>query len=315
MVKISKIAAALWGRKEDKDQGGGLVATLEDLMEQRRNVRYLHLKTKLHSAARAGDVKSAFKGRGIEMEEIRGYAFGDDVRDIDWRVTARKNSPFTKIYSEERDREIYVLLDLSASMVFGTRNELKSVTASKAAALLGWMAQENNDRFGAFIFDGEKSWQFKPQQNRSQLLAVFNKIAAVNRDVVSRRIVPAGLTKTLNRLVKGLKSRAAVFVLSDFSAFGEDEKKALAALAKKASVFCVNVYDILEELAPAPGEYMVVDGAQNLVFDSRPQAFRDEYGRFFAEKRMKISDFCRKFNCRYLEIRTDIPITKQMKII
>lgn len=315
MGKISEIAAALLGRQKQKNQDKGLAATLEDLMEQRRNVRYLRLKTKLHAASRAGDVKSAFKGRGIEMEEIRSYAFGDDVRDIDWRVTARKNNPYTKIYAEERDREIYVLLDLSASMVFGTRNELKSVTASKIAALLGWMAQENNDRFGAYIFDGEKNWQFKPQQNRAQLLSVFNKIAAVNRDIIERRIEPEGLKKTLNLLVKGLKSRATVFILSDFSSFGEDEKKALAALSKKASVFCLNIYDILEEQAPAPGEYMVVDGTQNLVFDSRPQAFREEYGRFFAEKKMKIRDFCRKFNCRYFEIRTDIPITKQMKII
>lgn len=75
------------------------------------------------------------------MEEIREYTFGDDVRDIDWRVTARKKSPYTKVYAEEKDREIYVLLDLSPSMVFGTRKELKSVTASKAAALIGWMAQ------------------------------------------------------------------------------------------------------------------------------------------------------------------------------
>lgn len=315
MGKISEIAAVLLGRQKQKDENKGLVATLEDLMEQRRNVRYLHLKTKLHSSTMAGDVKSAFKGRGIEMEEIRSYAFGDDVRDMDWRVTARKNSPYTKIYAEERDREIYVLLDLSASMVFGTRNELKSVTASKAAALLGWMAQENNDRFGAYIFDGEKNWQFKPQQNRAQLLAVFNKIAAVNRDIVKRKVAPDGLNKALNLMVKGLKSRATAFVISDFSSFGEDEKKALAALSKKAAVFCLNIYDILEEQAPLPGEYMVVDGAQNLVFDSRPQAFRTEYGRFFAEKKMKIRDFCRKFNCRYVEIRTDIPITKQMKII
>ncbi len=315
MGKIAKIASSLWRKKEKNNSQSGLVATLDDLMEQRRNVRWLHLKTKLHASNQAGDVKSAFKGRGIEVEEIRSYAFGDDVRDIDWRVTARKNSPYTKIYSEERDREIYVLLDLSPSMVFGTRKELKSVTASKITALLGWMAQENNDRFGVFIFDGRQNWQFKPQQNRAQLLAIFNKIAEINQDIIKHEVKSEGLKKTLQMLVKNLKDRATVFVISDFAGFNDDEKKSLAALSKKTSLFCLNVYDVLEAQAPAPGQYMAANGSEKLVFDSGQNAFRREYQQFFAEKREKIHDFCRKFNCRYVEIRTDIPITRQIKII
>ena len=202
----------------------------------------------------AGEVRSAFKGRGIEMEEIREYTFGDDVRDIDWRVTARKKSLYTKAgVGGSADREIYVLLDLSPSMVFGTRKELKSVTASKAAALIGWMAQENRDRFGAVIYDGREIRTFKSRQNRAHLTAVLKKIAETGRKILS---APAdeeeggGTARALQAMTKLIKSRAAVFVISDFYVFGEAEKKALAALAKKGQVFCINVFDLLEELAP-----------------------------------------------------------------
>ena len=183
MQRFAKLAAGLFGRR--REPAGGLSASLEELMEQRKNLARLHQKSKLQPSDMAGEVRSAFKGRGIEMEEIREYTFGDDVRDIDWRVTARKKSPYTKVYAEEKDREIYVLLDLSPSMVFGTRKELKSVTASKAAALIGWMAQENRDRFGAVIYDGREIRTFKSRQNRAHLTAVLKKIAETGRKILS----------------------------------------------------------------------------------------------------------------------------------
>ena len=143
--------------------GGGLFATVEELIEQKQYVAYLkNFHQKLAASNQAGDVKSAFKGRGIELEEIRAYNFGDDVRDIDWRVTARRQTPYTRLYAEEKDREIYVLLDLSPQMVFGTRKELKSVSAAKISALLGWLSMENRDRFGLAVFDGAKTDFYKP---------------------------------------------------------------------------------------------------------------------------------------------------------
>ncbi len=315
MVKIGKIAAKLWGYDDKKDQNSGLVAGLEELMEQRKNVVFLHIKNKLKTSDNAGDVKSAFKGRGIEMEEIREYCFGDDVRDIDWWVTARKNLPYTKVYTEERDREVYVFLDLSASMLFGTKKELKSVTASKIAALLGWVAQKNNDRFGAFIFDGEKTWNCKPQNDRANLLAVLKKIEATQNEALQRQNLEPDWQKTLNMVLKNIKNQAVLFFVSDFANFAEEEKKLLAAVARKAQVFCVDVYDVLEVAAPPAGEYMIENQGKSLVFDSRSKAFVDEYARFFAEKRAAMRDFCRQFDCKWLEIRTDLPISEQMRVI
>lgn len=315
MAKLKEIALGWWAKNKPDDSGKGLYATLEELMAERRNVVYLHQKNSLLPSNRAGDVKSAFKGRGIEMEEIREYAPGDDVRDIDWRVTARKNAPYTKIYSEERDREIYVLLDLSSPMIFGTRKELKSVTAAKIAALLGWMAQENKDRFGAVIFNGEDSLMFKPQSNRAHLQAILKKISQTSRSMLDQRENNESLKLPIRRLTQMIKSRATVFVISDFNRFAEDERRTLAALSKKSAVFCVNVFDLLEQIAPKAGEYMAEYQGRSLVFDTRPSAFRQEYQNYFFEKRQQIRDFCQRFGCRYLEIRTDIPLFKQMRII
>ena len=124
-----------------------------------------------------------------------------------------------------------------------------------------------------------------------------------------------GTARALQAMTKLIKSRAAVFVISDFYVFGEAEKKALAALAKKGQVFCINVFDLLEELAPKNGEYMVEQNGRSLVFDSRPPAFRREYQNHFAAKKTMLREFCRRFNCRYMEVRTDVDIFRQLKFI
>lgn len=296
--------------------GNGLFASLEELTEQRQYVSYLKQLSQIKTySAMAGDVKSAFKGRGMELEEIRSYAYGDDVRDIDWRVTARKEQPFTKLYAEERDREIYVLLDLSPQMVFGTRHELKSVAAAKIAALLGWMSLENKDRFGCIIYDGQESLFFKPQNNRANMMVMLKKISEVTRRILHDKTARiSNLQKAVQLLQQNIKNQAAVFVVSDFTDFSDNMQKSLAALSKKARVYALNVFDVLEEFPPKAGEYMAENKGERLIFESKSKYFQKEYKNYFKLKRLKVKDFCRKFGVRYAEIRTDIPLHRQLKI-
>lgn len=297
-------------------ENSGLFVTLEELIEQKKYVAYLRfLTSKFATSTQAGDVKSAFKGRGIELEEIRSYTFGDDIRDIDWRVTARKDTPFTKLYAEEKDREIYVVLDLSSYMVFGTRHELKSVAAAKIAALLGWLALENKDRFGCIIFDGRQNYVFKPQNHQANMIAVFKKIAAVSEEILHRRRhqEEESFAKTVKLLQQNVRNQAAVFVISDFNRLDDELKKSLAGLAKKTKTYLLNVFDVLEEHAPKAGEYLAEDYGRRLVFDSASKAFQKAYQAYFAEKRQEAKEFALRFNCRYMEIRTDIELYKQLK--
>lgn len=302
---------------QDEADNSGLFVTLDELIEQRRYVAYLKaLTSRLAVSNQAGDVKSAFKGRGVELEEVRGYTFGDDVRDIDWRITARKDMPYTKLYAEEKDREIYVLLDLSPYMVFGTRKELKSVAAAKIAGLLGWLALGNKDRFGCIIFDGKNNYVFKPKNHQGNLIAIFKKIAAVSQDVLRKMDEPLtdGFAKTVKLLQQNIKTQATVFVVSDFNHFDDALKKAIAGMARRTKVFMVNVFDVLEENPPKGGEYMAADYGKRLVFNSDSKQFQKAYKAHFALKRHEAKQFALRFGCRYLEVRTDIELYKQLKV-
>ena len=302
---------------QDGADNSGLFVTLDELIEQRRYVAYLKaLTSRLAVSNQAGDVKSAFKGRGVELEEVRGYSFGDDVRDIDWRITARKDMPYTKLYAEEKDREIYVLLDLSPYMVFGTRKELKSVAAAKIAGLLGWLALGNKDRFGCIIFDGKNNYVFKPKNHQGNLIAIFKKIAAVSQDVLRKTDEPLtdGFAKTVKLLQQNIKTQATVFAVSDFNHFDDALKKAIAGMARRTKVFMVNVFDVLEENPPKGGEYMAADYGKRLVFNSDSKQFQKAYKAHFALKRHEAKQFALRFGCRYLEVRTDIELYKQLKV-
>lgn len=316
MKRLKQIKDKFFSRPVEDKNGNGLFATMEELVEQRQYVAYLKQYNTKAASNCAGDVKSAFKGRGMELEEIRGYTFGDDVRDIDWRVTARKLTPYTKLYSEEKDREIYILLDLSSHMVFGTKNELKSVAAAKVASLLGWLSLENKDRFGCIIFDGHNSFVFKPQNNRVNMMAILKKISQISEKMLNIYKYPQTetLVRPLQMLQKTIRSQSTVFVISDFNEFDDNLKKSLAIMGKKSRVYCINIFDVLEELSPKAGEYMVENGNERLIFETKSKLFQKEYQEYFCAKRAAVKDFCMKFALRYMEVRTDISLFTQLKI-
>lgn len=307
----------LFARKkstENSAQTKGLSVSLEDLIKQQNYLPYLQLKNMQVTSSLSGDVKSAFKGRGMELEEVRAYAFGDDIRDMDWRVTARKSEPFTKIYTQEKDREVTVLADMSASMVFGTKRELKTVSVAKIAALLGWYALKNKDRFGALIFDGKSSQYFKPQNNRQNLTSVFKALEKTSKAVLTDS-AQGDISEALKVLEFHQKGQGIIFILSDFSSFDQQKFKQLAAISKHNRVYCLHIFDVLEEIAPPSNEYTAEYGTQKLTFDSSPDSFKYEYQQYFAKRREFLRKNCHKFSCKYSEIRTDIPVFRQLHLI
>lgn len=304
----------LFGKKNKHEDSGkyrGLAVCVDDLIEQQRYLPYLILHPNKLTSNRAGEVKSAFKGRGMEFEEVRAYNFSDDIRDIDWRVTARKSEPYTKIFNEEKDREIVVFLDLSASMVFGTKNELKSVTAAKLAALIGWFTVRNKDRFGLLIYDGKKTTFFKPQNNFQNLMYVFNQIAQKTKEVLENT-ENGSIDEALDALQYNQKGKGTVFILSDFFHIDTEKFKKIAALARKHQIYCINIFDVTEENAPIDGTYAAQYADNKLIFDTYSDNFKNIYQQYFHERRESIKKNCQKFSCRYMEIRTDMPIFKQL---
>lgn len=289
----------------------GLAVTVEELVDQQHYLPYMSYRQNKLTSHNAGNNKSTFRGRGMEFEEVRAYIFGDDVRDIDWRVTARKSEPYTKVFNEEKDREIIVVLDLSASMVFGTRHELKSVTAAKTAALIGWLTLQHKDRFGLLLFDGENTYYFKPQNSISNLMNIFRQVAIKTNNILVEQH-HKDVSVALDRLHFHQKGQGTVFILSDFRNFGGEKFQKIVILAKKHQVCCINIFDVLEEVAPQDGVYAAQYDGQKAVFDTTIEGFTANYQQYFHRQREIMRQNCRKFSCGYMEIRTDVPIYKQL---
>lgn len=301
----------------EQTKTNGLYASLEELIEQKKYLPYIKRRHNNITSDRAGDIRSAFKGRGMELEEVRSYGFGDDVRDIDWRVTARKGDTYTKVFSEEKDREVYVVLDLSPYMLFGTKKELKSVSAAKVAALLGWQSMANKDRFGLLLYDGAGTKVFKPQNNQKNLMAIFKAISETSSNILTlkKEEQKSDISDPLKILQFSIKSRAMVFVVSDFKKLNETARKTLVTLTKRCRVYCVNVFDYIEEIPPEDGEYTAEYNNEKVIFNTTPDAFKDIYYQYFAGQRKAMENFCKRFGCQYLNIRTDLPLYKQLKIL
>lgn len=293
---------------------------MDELVSLKKYLPYIRRRHNNITSYQAGDIRSAFKGRGMELEEVRAYGYGDDVRDIDWRVTARKGDVYTKVFAEEKDREVYAVLDLSPYMVFGTKKELKSVSAAKLAALLGWQSLLNKDRFGLILFDGKNSRFFKPQNNQRNLMAIFKAIADASMATLQEAAETgedniSDLSVPLQFLQYNLKSKAQIFIISNYNHISDDTKKTVVALNRRCRVYCVNVYDLLEEMAPEDGEYSAEYEGQKLIFNTFSPDFKKAYAEYFAEKRKNMEDFCRRLGCHYINIRTDRPLYNQLKIL
>lgn len=311
MVDLVKISH-LW-KKNEKADLKGLVPTFGELMEIKRYVPYLKDFRFNQSSDKAGDFKSSFKGRGMEFEEVRSYTYGDDVRDIDWRVTARKKFPYTKIYTEEKDREVYIWLDLSSKMRFGTKKELKSVTAAKTASLLGWFALANRDRLGMIIFDGNKTHIFNPQRDYENLLILLKKIEQISQNCLNETHENQDIIKSLQLSSKRIGRKSIIFLISSFDIPSDDIKREISALSFNNDVYLLNIYDALEDIAPPKGEYLAQYHSQHQLLISSGQNFEQQYQMYFVKKRQDLKDFCTKFNCKYRQIRTDLPIYKQLR--
>lgn len=314
MVNLQKIADFIKFKKS-AEVNSALVADFKQLNMMKRYVPYLKEFKFNQTSGQAGDSRSSFKGRGMEFAEVRAYNYGDDVRDIDWRVTARKNQPFTKLYTEEKDREVYLWLDLSKHMRFGTKKELKSVTAAKTAALLGWYALENKDRLGVLIYDGQKTLVFRPKRAYDNWLAVLKKIESVAEQGLHQNYESENIVRSLQVLRQNAAKHAIVFMIGSFDADTPEIMSQIQSISKYNEVYAVNVFDVLEDMAPPSGEYLAQYQNEQQLLISCGKVFENNYRQFFAQKRQKIKNFCAKNNCRYREIRTDLPIYKQIRPI
>lgn len=282
-------------------------ADSDELIRLRLSARNLTLAS--NTPARsilAGVHRSRFRGRGMDYLESRGYQPGDDIRNMDWRITARSGHPHVKVYEEERERPVVSLVDLSPGMFFATRGAFKSVVAARAAALIGWATVRHGDRCGALLFNGGHN-ELRPMGGQRGVLRLIRALVQATDPARGRVPVDAGdnhLNEALQRLRRVARPGSLVFVLSDFYAINDDTQRHLKELRKHNDVVACQIYDVLETEPPPPGRYPVTNGKQRSVLDVSLHEQRERYARYFAQHHHAVRDLMQQSAVPLIRIST-----------
>lgn len=212
-----------------------------------KKIRNIEIRTRgLTRQVFAGEYHSAFKGRGMSFSEVREYQYGDDIRSIDWNVTARYNHPYVKIFEEERELTVMILVDVSASGNYGTEQTYKRERITEVAALLAFSAIHNNDKIGVILFSDKVEKFITPQKGRKHILRIIKELLEFNPESTN-----TSLNEPLRFLTNGIKKRCTAFVISDFVA--PDYEKALRIASNKHDVVALRIYDRSETSLPDIG--------------------------------------------------------------
>jgi len=273
-----------------------------------KQVKKIELNTKkLVEGLITGNYHSIFKGTGIEFSEIREYKPGDDVRAIDWKVTARFNRPFIKEFIEERDLNVYFVLDVSASSSFGNNIEKKRKSIELIASLM-FSAMKNNDAAGLFLITDKLEKFIPARKGKKHILRLITELLTFNPE--SKK---TNLLEPFKSVSKIIKKRSIVFVVSDF--FSDDFSKPLKVLKKKNDVIAVRIMDKREKEIPDIGYIELEDeetGEQILV-DTSDESFRENYSKIIKENDKKLESMFRKYKIDFIEILTDESYEKPLK--
>ena len=227
------------------------------------------------TAPMAGSSSSAALGRGLDFSEVREYHAGDDVRLIDWKVTARTGRAHTKLFNEERERPFFIALDLRPAMYFGTRVAFKSVVAARICAIVAWAAAAQNDRVGGLVFDNSRITEIKPQAGSRGVTRLLHQIVKMHNSAAPETYNSEPLSDALMRLDRCAHTGSSICLLSDFSQF--DSGPHTANLLQHNHTAAVRIYDPLEVQLPPPAEYTITDGVTKGRFNSSSASSRQKY--------------------------------------
>ena len=251
-----------------------------DSKELLKKVRQIEIKSRrLSDNLFGGEYLSTFKGRGMTFSEVRKYEFGDDIRSIDWNVTARYNEPFIKIFEEERELTLMLLIDVSGSKNFATRNKLKKEIVTEIAATLAFSALKNNDKVGAILFTDNIELFIPPNKGKKHILRIIRELLEFKP-----KSSKTNIDSSLKFLLSVIQKKAIVFVLSDF--IDNNYDKSLKLAAKKFDLTGIRIFDQMETEIPRLGFVPMIDAESNeLVWvDTSNKQFQKQYTEYVSEK-------------------------------
>jgi uncharacterized protein (DUF58 family) len=277
-----------------------------------KKVRKIEIKTRgLSSNIFAGQYHSAFKGRGMAFSEVREYQFGDDVRDIDWNVTARFHRPYVKVFEEERELTVMLLIDVSGSLDFGTQRQMKRDMVTEIAATIAFSAIQNNDKIGVIFFSDKIEKYIPPKKGRKHILYIIREMLDFQPE--SRR---TDVKQAIEFLSSVQKRRTTAFILSDFYV-RNDFQQSLQICNRKHDVVAIQVYDIRAKELPDVGLMKVVDaetGFEQYV-DTGSRKLRQTYQRYWMGRQAELSETFNKSNVDHVSIATNEDFVKSLLLL
>jgi len=266
-----------------------------------KKVRKIEIKTKsLSNQIFAGSYHSAFKGRGMSFSEVRAYNYGDDVRNIDWNVTARFDAPFVKVFEEERELTVMLLVDISKSSFIGTQNQFKNEIIAEIAAVLSFSATQNNDKIGVIFYSNKVEKYIPPKKGKGHILLIIREL--LNQKPSENGTNLAAALEFFNNIVK---RSSIAFVLSDFVT--PEYQNALRIAKKRHDLIGIHLYDKIEKELPNMGLIQVEDAETGLQkwIDTSSKTLREDYAKFYEENRMKNEKTFHKINADFISIDTE----------
>lgn len=279
-----------------------------DATELIKKVRKIEIKTRgLSRQIFAGEYHSAFKGRGMAFSEVREYQYGDDIRNIDWNVTARFNHPYVKIFEEERELTVMLLIDVSGSGLFGTTKGTKREIATEIAAVLSFSAISNNDKIGVIFFTDRIEKFIPPQKGRKHILRIIRELISFKSESDKTDI-----SQSLSFLTNAIKKRCTAFVISDF--ISPQFEDALRIASKKHDVVAIRIYDPLESEIPNVGFIKVADAEsdEEKWIDTSMRSVRESYSDWWREHTDRVTASFTRSGVDTAVIRTDEDYVKPL---
>lgn len=283
---------------------------LSELVRLNGPAATLSLAPRSIRARQGGSYLATFKGRGMEFDESRPYQPGDDVRDLDWRVTARTGRAHTKLYREERERPMHLWVDYRAPMFFATRGLYKAVFAAHTAALLAWCAAHHGDRVGGVVFSTHGHHELKPARGKAAVLRLLRRLVETPpaQDPEPQQARTAALHATA-RLRRVARPGSLVFLISDFRQLAPASLAHISHLAHHNELFAILIHDPLEARLPPPGRYRLTDGRREFALDTRDPATHRRYWHQHQERLQRLQNYARRHRIRFLSAATtDLPL-------
>lgn len=279
--------------------------SLNELIAVSGAVTGMSLHTRRVRGRHSGQYLTQIKGRGMEFDESRPYQPGDDVRNIDWRVTARTGDTYSKLFREERERPVLLSVDARAAMFFATRGRFKSVIGAEFAAMLAWMAHRDGDRVGGEIFNGRQHTEFRPRRGKQCVLRMLQSLAELTRPVQHDVTEQDSLEAALGRIQRIAHPGSLVCVVSDFRGLEGAAESQLIQIARHNEIILIQLYDWLEMQLPDKGQYSLGSADKIISFNAANKKFKSEYMHHYQSRLEKLQQLSRRYGMTWLQCATD----------